>query len=221
MTMNYFRFLILSSLLALAACSQTLYSDVVRFHTLPAPSGESFIIVPLDEEMEAGPEFRSYASEISTRLLALGYTLHEDPDEPADLKVSLGFSVREEYGRYRYQYWRQPYFFGFGFGLYNHGYHFAGQYDLYGYGYRPFGGFDPYYYSASYNLPRFARMLEMVITTRDDEILFEGRAVSRGRNDNMPEIIPLLAMALFDEFPGESGVTSRVGVDRVTGTIRH
>ncbi len=220
--MVHFRFLILSSLLLLAGCLSALYSDVVRFHTLPEPTGESFTIVPLDEEIEAGLEFARYAGEISTRLIALGYTLHEGAAEEADLKVSLAFSVREEFGQYRYQYWHRPFFFGIGFGHYGHGFHYRGRFGWRSYyGYHRFGGFDPFDDPDYYRLPRYARMLEMVITTRDDDILFEGRAVSRGRSDNMPEIIPFLALALFDQFPGENGATSRVVIDTATGTIQH
>ncbi len=53
----------------------------------------------------------------------------------------------------------------------------------------------------------------MDIIRADGEKLFEGRAVSIGRDNKMPEIMPYLAQAMFTNFPGESGVTKVVTIE--------
>lgn len=51
--------------------------------------------------------------------------------------------------------------------------------------------------------------------------VFESRAVHEGRgsSDNLPVLVPYLARAVFDDFPGQNGQVKRVLLDPKTGAV--
>ncbi len=185
-------------MLLLAACSSSIKSDVARFHALPQPTGETIVIVPAREELRGSLEFATYAGKIGQRLAAYGYK--PAGGQQADLIVVLDYGVDDgkvevkSYPSRRFGY-GSPYYWGH---------------------YYPYGYYHPYH--SYWDEPEvrsyvvYTRKLSMTIRPAgDDSInLFEGRVESRGRDNRLPEVMPYLIQALFDDFPGHSGATERV-----------
>ncbi|MFC4346603.1 DUF4136 domain-containing protein [Kordiimonas lipolytica] len=185
--------------LAVAACTNTFRSDVATFHELPAPSGEKVSILPMDEAKQDSLEFRQYAAILGNHLRLEGY--EQAGNGKPDLIV--GFDVMINDGREKLDtrmgfsgprpfYWR--------------------SYWHYGYFWDPY---DPFYRHNTEVVARtvYTATLVMEVRKPDGTLLFEGRAETETRTKAVPEVVPLLAEALFVEFPGPSGVTRHIRVD--------
>src|SRR4051794_24949923 len=120
--------------LGLSACATGLSTEVSRYQAMPAPQGQTFVVVP-GEGMAAsgGLEFQRYASIVAQQLAARGYTPAADLHS-ANMIVQLGYGV--DHGQVQYVSDPSPY-----------GYGFPGDW---GGGYYPrFGGWgwgSPFYY---------------------------------------------------------------------------
>lgn len=187
--------------LLLAACTSAIRSDVARFHKLPAASGESFLIVAKDEAKDGSLEFEQYAGLIRARLMDAGYSPVTEGTPELVVEVDYRISDGEEKIKSR-----PRASIGFGFGHYSY-HHYS----------HPFWPGYGAYASDIYSVTVYTRILEMDIVRADGEKLFEGHAVSIGRDNKMPEIMPYLVQAMFTNFPGESGVTKVVEIEIVGG----
>jgi hypothetical protein len=180
--------------LVLAGCSSSFKSDVARFHQLPRPSGETFVIEAKDPQKQGSLEFAQYASGIAARLSALGYRQAERGAMP-DLVVKLDYYVDDGQVETR----------SYGSGFYGGYYH---RYDPW------FWGYPGYYDRDIRSYVMYNRRLEMDIERASGsdkgQRLFEGRVESRGRDNRLPEVMPYLIEALFKDFPGQSGITQRI-----------
>lgn len=215
---------------ALSGCATGFPAQVSRYQAMPAPQGQSFVVVPMDVRESGGLEFSRYASMVAQGMQAQGYV-------PAASIASATMVVRLGYGvdQGTVQYDRDPFgydgFGGFGGSLYGgyRGYRgFPGAY----YG-RPYysrwghyGGRSPFYYGwdspfgspygygggvSSYTVYR--SHLDLDIRRKGDNAsLFEGRARARSHNDNLAVLVPNLIEAMFTGFPGRSGETVRITV---------
>lgn len=206
----------------LASCTQSIRSSVMRFHQLPAPSGERIVIVPADPANNGSIEFANYAALVGNALGTFGYLPANG--EKADLIVELDYGVDDGqkvvrnsgsmfgymgygpyYGGY-YNPWfpyRNPYYYGGGF--YPRSYYGGFYGNLYG----PLGmGPTERVYT------QYARFVKMVIKPNKDgaQNLYEGEARSTGRNNRLHEIMPYMVQAIFTNFPGESGSSERISV---------
>lgn len=207
----------------LASCTQSIRSNVMRFHQLPKPSGEKIVIIPMDPANIGSIEFANYATLVGNALGSFGYVPANG--DPADLIIELDYGVDQGqqvvrrspsmygfvgyggyYGRY-FNPWfpyRNPYYYGGGF----YGSSYYGGYDPFGY--HPLGMGPRVRSYTSYN-----RHLKMVIKPNEDgaQNLYEGEVSSSGRNANLHEIMPYLVKAFFTNFPGKSGSSERVSVE--------
>jgi len=186
--------------LALSACTNTFRSDVATFHELPVPKGERVSILPMDEARQDSLEFRQYAAILGNHLRLQGY--EQAGDSKPDLIV--GFDVIVGDGREKLDtrpslmagpsrfYWR--------------------SYWHYGYFWDPY---DPFYRHNTEVVARtvYTATLVMEVRKPDGTLLFEGRAETETRTKDVPEVVPLLAEALFVDFPGPSGVTRHIKID--------
>ena len=205
------------ALMGLSACAAGLPTEVSRFQAMPAPQGQSFVVVPADGA-KGGLEFAQYAGLVGRHLTSLGYA--EAPSrEAASFIVELDYGVDE--GQERAVVRPDPFGSAFGPG-YGFGYR-RPYYSRYGYfgRYRsPFyyGWDDPFWYGGGYGYDRIDRYtvynseLEMNIRSRDGQPLFEGRAEARSTDDDLPALVPNLIEAMFTDFPGRSGETVRITV---------
>ena len=192
----------------LSACAQTLKTQVTRYQAMPAPQGQSFVVVPGGGmATNGGLEFQHYASVVTQQLAARGYTPAANA-ESASMIVQLGYRVGP--GQMRYEsdpFGYDPFYgpgsrffyprFGFGFGSP----FYYGWGSPFGYG----GGVDSYV--------EFHSEAELHIrAARTQQPLFDGRAQARSQTNRLDVLVPDLVQALFTGFPGQSGETVKITI---------
>lgn len=211
---------------ALSGCATGFPAQVSRYQAMPAPQGQSFIVVPMDARDIGGLEFSRYASMVNQAMAAQGYNPAASIAQ-ATMVVRVGYGVDQGtvhhdrdpfgYGGYGgYGAFGDPFYRGYRPGLYRRPY-----YSRWGYGARspfyygwdsPFGA--PFGYAggvSSYTVYR--SHLDMDIRRKSDNAsLFEGHAKARSHNDNLATLVPNLVEAMFVGFPGRSGETVRITV---------
>lgn len=201
------------ALLGLSACATGLPTQVSRFQAMPAPQGQSFVVVPGEGE-KGGLEFSQYAGLVARHLSELGY--REAPSrEAASFVVELDYDVDQ--GRQRIVSRPDPFPpIGYGYGFsrpYYSRYGYLGRYRSPFY----YGWDDPFWYGGGYrdrieSYTVYTSELDMNIRSRDGQPLFEGRAQARSTTDDLTALVPNLIEAMFTDFPGRSGETVRITV---------
>lgn len=179
--------------LLLAGCANQVTSEVTRFHRAAPPQGETIAIVPSNSSMKGSLEFARYAGLVAAKLSAIGYTVI-DTGKP-QLMAKLDYSVGA--GETRIKSWG---------GDYVH-YHFY------------YGHSHPFYMGAYWDEPTvysyvvYPRYLNLnIVQTSDGAMIFEGKVKSYGTEDSLTGVMPYLVDAMFQNFPGESGVTRAVTI---------
>lgn len=206
----------------LASCTQSIRSNVMRFHQLPAPSGEKIVIVPADPANNGSIEFANYATLVGNALGSFGYLPANG--EEADLIVELDYGVDDGQRVVR----SSPSMFGYwGYGGYGSYYspwfHYRNPYFYRG-GFYPrayYGGYYGGFYGPLSMGPRervythYTRYVKLVIKPNEEgaQNLYEGEAKSTGRNNRLHEVMPYMVQAIFTNFPGESGSSERISVE--------
>ncbi len=188
--------------LLLAGCAARFKSDVARFYTPALPKGETFQVVASDPAKVGSLEFAQYAELVRNKLIAQGYRPAAQGETPTlDVRLDYGVST----GREQIRSTPTP-AFGF-YGLAPYGYYGYYPYGRYGFGgYGAFGGSD----ISSRTIYTRGLNLEITKAGKPEEKLFEGRALSDGTDGRLTEVVPYLVQAMFEDFPGQSGVTQRV-----------
>jgi hypothetical protein len=216
------------ALAALAACTNTFNADVTHFSSrLPAPSGETFTVVPEDPALAGGLEFHQYAQLVADHLAALGY---KPVDNPANATLLVRFDYGVDHGRERVT--STP---GFGYDPFwspwystpviYHTRHGARI------GYAPYGGpwgwgwYDPFFGGGgidSYTVYTSGIDLKIDRAT-DHQRLYEGRAQAVSMSNRLQYLVPNLIEAMFTDFPGNSGQTQRISIapEGKKATVRH
>jgi hypothetical protein len=166
------------------------------------PAGETIRVVAADPEKVPSLEFKSYANLVSEELRKIGYSPVLDENADAELLAQVDYSVEpgepllnvnnpNRFVRYHFAAGRfyDPFYFG--------------VYDTWG----------PEAYTTT---PTFMRNLTLNIVSNDQAMtrVFEGRVQSAGYDNQLPEIMPYLVTAMFKNFPGESGVTKVVTIEK-------
>lgn len=187
--------IVIGTALLLAGCASQVTSEVTRFHRATPPQGESIAIVPSNKAMTGSLEFARYAALVANKLSALGYTVVTS-GKP-QLYAKMNYSVGP--GEMRIRSWN---------GNYVH-YHF-----YYGHPY-------PFYMGSYWDGPSvyaytvYPRNLNLdIVKATDGMMIFEGKVKSYGREDNLSAVMPYLIDAMFQNFPGESGVTRVVTITK-------
>jgi len=183
-------------LLFLTGCASKVDCDVVAFHELDPPNGESVRLLQKGAGGTSGPEFAFYSGKIAEALGKIGYAVTTDVN--ADLTFSIDYGVRmgsTEVVETKDCSLR---------------YHFIHRnYD------------DPYIYQGDCTSSEirtrtfYVHYLDVAITSLmslegSDATIYEGHVFSHHHKQDLPEMMPYLIAAMFDNFPGESGVTKRV-----------
>ena len=196
------------SALGLSACATGLSTKVSRFQAMPAPQGQSFVVVPTDPANMGGLEFSRYAELVAQNMQAQGYARAPSIDQ-ASMVVQVGYDVgdahtevvSDPFPRYGYGY-------GHGWGYpwrYRRSSFHWGWNDPFWYG--PFGG--PEIRTYTY----YVSELDLRIRRKTDNAsLFEGKAKARSRSDNPAKTVPSLVQAMFTGFPGNSGEEIRITI---------
>jgi hypothetical protein len=205
-------------LLSLAACVTGFPAQVSRFQAMPAPQGQSFVVVQKDGDKRGSLEFAQYADHVRRNLTALGYTEASSQRE-ASFVVTLDYGV--DNGRDRTVYRPDPFGYGYGFGYrpYYSRFGYYGRRSPFFWGWHdPFWG-DPFFDSTeTYTV--YTSFLDLDIRRPDGQSLFEGHAQARSRTDELPTLVPNLIEAMFTGFPGNSGETVRITVAPERGEAR-
>ncbi len=211
----------LALLLGLAACATPFEARVNRFQQLPAPQGQTFAIQAHDKMKSGGLEFSTYANLVRQRLIGVGFTEATGPGA-ANLVVDLDYAVsqpREKvqtspgYGGFGYGGFGYG---GFGYGRYGggfgrFGYGGYGGYGGFGYGGFGYGGLWGWGYPEVYSTTLFNSFVALRISrAADNQSVFEGRAETVTRTNDLTRLVPPLVDALFTGFPGNNGETIRV-----------
>jgi Domain of unknown function (DUF4136) len=197
------------SALGLSACATGLRTQVSRYQAMPAPQGQSFVVVPMNPSDMGGLEFSRYAALISQQMQAQGYAAAPSINQ-ATMVVQVGYGVGDAQTEIR----SYP-STGFGYG---HGY--GGGYPFY-YGRHSYlwGWNDPFWYGGyggygdirSYTY--YVSELHVDIRRKvDNASLFEGEAKARARTDDLARTVPSLVEAMFTGFPGNSGETIKITI---------
>ena len=200
---------------ALSGCATGFPAQVSRYQAMPAPQGQSFVVVPMDARAIGGLEFSRYASMVAQGMAAQGYAPAASINQ-ATMVVRLGYGVdqgRTEYVRDPFGYSDPFYRSGFGFGF---GRPYYSRFGYYGRRSPFFYGWDDSFWGygggvSSYT--SYRSFLDLDIRRKaDNASLFEGHAKARSTNDNLGVLVPNLIEAMFTGFPGRSGETIRITV---------
>ena len=198
------------SALGLSACATGLRTQVSRFQAMPAPQGQSFVVVPANAADMGGLEFSRYAEMVASHMRAQGYAQAPSINQ-ATMVVQVGYDVDDGHTEIV----SDP-FPHYGYGYYGRGW----GYPFY-YGRRRssfyWGWNDPFWYGGGYDGIRtytyYVSELDLKIRRKaDNASLFEGRAKARSRTDNLQKVVPSLVQAMFTGFPGNSGETVRITI---------
>ena len=82
-----------SAAIALSACATSLQTEVSRYQAMPAPQGQTFIVVPGGGKARPGGlEFERYAALVAQHLAAHGYRPAANA-QAANMVVELGYGV--------------------------------------------------------------------------------------------------------------------------------
>ena len=218
------------SALALSGCATGFPAQVSRYQAMPAPQGQSFVVVPMDARAIGGLEFSRYAAMVAQAMQAQG-SVPAASIATATMVVRVGYGVDQG----TVQYDRDPFGYGCygGYGGFGGGYGYRSGFGYRGHYGRPYysrwgyyGGRSPFYYGwdspfgspygygggiSSYTVYRSHLDLD-IRRKADNAALFEGRARARSHNDNLGLLVPNLIEAMFTGFPGRSGETVRITV---------
>jgi len=183
-----------------ASCASNVRNDVAVFHDLPAANGASISITALKQENKDGLEFGEYAILIASALEDQGYVI---TDGNSDLVATLDFSRSEGRDKMRALYGPDA-----SWGNWNRDFGFYWGYD------------NPFYRTPFYNrsdvtvVTVYAHQLRLLIDDKNGKRLYEGTVIAENRAKNLPEMMPYLVEAMFTDFPGESGKTKHILIEK-------
>jgi hypothetical protein len=222
-----------AAVLGTSGCETGFPAQVSRFQMMPAPAGQSFFVVPMDQRLNGSLEFQRFGAYVEQAMQAQGYAPATTP-QAATLLVRVGYNV--DRGTTEYQ--SEP--FGgsrFGYGGYG-GFGYGGGFGFGGsfgrpYYYPRFGGYrsafyygwdDPFYSPfdsgiSSYTVYRSNLDLD-IRRHADNQSVFEGHAKARSQNDDLTRIVPNLVEAMFTGFPGRNGETVKITVPSAARAAR-
>jgi hypothetical protein len=197
-----------ASLLLLSGCASRVSSDVTTFHENVMPAGETIRVVAADPNRNQSLEFRTYAQRINEELRKIGYTPVTESDVVTDLIAEVDYRVSPGPTQVYTDRSRPYVHYHFGYGRYYNPWYIG----VGGPFYDPFWDNTPDVRST----PTWQRSLELNIQKADGnhERIFEARVESNGLESSLPEVMPYLITAMFENFPGESGTTKLVTIEK-------
>lgn len=202
--------------IGLSGCATGFPAKVSRYQAMPAPEGQSFVVVPIDARDTGGLEFAHYADMVAQAMQAQGYARAPSIDQ-ATMVVQLGYGVDQG----RTEYVEDPFFYSRRYDPFWGSFYGRPYYSRWGYRarYSPFyyGWDDPFWYSPFDQSVRsytsYRSELDMIIRRKTDNAsLFEGKAQARSTTDDLGKLVPNLVEAMFTGFPGRSGETIKITV---------
>ena len=200
--------------LGLSACAESITSTVSRYQAMPAPQGQTFVVVPGGGmAANGGLEFQRYAGLVAQQLQARGYAPAASADS-ANMVVQLGYGV--DRGQVRYV--QDPFYYD-RIGLYDP---FWSPFyrPRFGYGGYRFGWDDPFWFGGGVDsYVEYHSQVDLHIRQAGTNApLFDGRAQARSMTNRADVLVPSLVDALFTGFPGRSGEVVKITIPRKSPT---
>lgn len=194
--------LILSSVFLMSACASSWSAKVTTFQRWPAELYEArYSIVPSDEQKNS-LEFQAVADSVRVAMGAAGL-VEGGAEGRLVVELSYGNPLQQEWVE-RYVDPYDPFIYGgpFSIGLgagFGHSMHFRGRY-------YPM----PHYVSVPIDI--YSNTLKVVIKDKEKHMteVFKVTAINKSETDNLISVIPLLARAAFNNFPGLNGKVEQV-----------
>lgn len=187
----------------MGGCASSLSAQVTRYQQWPADAaGEHYRIVASEAQKNNLP-FSAYADMVRAAIGATGLVEAQDA-RPArfDLTLDYGSPVERRWVQRRVD----PYYYDGGYGFYRPP--FGGRFS-------PWGGwmYEPPMQDVPIDL--YKNTLTVVIRdrTNHDREVYRATAVSLSQSDGLAAIMPYLARAVFDQFPGRNGQVIEVKYD--------
>ena len=187
----------------LGACASSVESDVVTFHEGPLPKGETIRVVALDPTKQGSLEFQHYARLIAEHLRKIGYT-PVAADQPSVLLAEVDYGVSEGVTEVQ----TRPR------GYAHYHFYYGRFYDPFYYGFYPSWTWETEVVASTVYNRRLTLNIVNSGLEGNDRVLFEGRVQSTGREAEIAGIMPYMITAMFNNFPGESGVTKVVTIEK-------
>lgn len=181
------------ALALLAGCATPFQARVQSFQALPEVQGKTFRVEP-QRAAEGGLEFQSYAVLVAEQLRLNGFA-------PAQEGAESEFLVLLDYGagQPRERLATRP-GSSFGWGWYSQPWRYSPRW--WGSYYDPFWG--PGWNDDVYSYTIYPSWVSVQIVRASDKVsVFEGRADTVSRVNDLPSTIPQLVEALFQDFPGD------------------
>jgi hypothetical protein len=198
------------SALGLSACATTgLQTKVSRYQVMPAPQGQSFVVVAMNPNDVGGIEFSRYAEIVAQRMQAQGFARAPSLNQ-ASMIVRVGYDVDNGHNEVV----SDPFYGGYGgYGGFGGGWGHGGWGRGYAWGWNdPFWG-APYGSGYVRSYTYYVSQLDVDIRRKvDNASLFEGKAKARSRTDELSKLVPSLVDAMFTGFPGTSGETVKITI---------
>lgn len=203
--LRYLAFLV--GALALSGCASTISARVTSYEQWPADAAGSSYRIVASPEQRNSLEFQSFSDMVRAAIGPTGLV----EAVPSD---SARFDVLIEYGspaeRRYVQRYNDPYMDGWGFSPF-----FGG---LYG-GHGGWGwGSGIYMGPSAVTVPVEVYKNTLMITIKDNHNngmeVYRSSAVNISEGDNLATVMPYLAQAVFDGFPGNNGQVREVRYDR-------
>lgn len=192
---------VIAAALALTACASSFKSNVTSFHSETPRAGARITVTPIDETHKDSLEHQHYANDIARAAQRTGLVAANGGN--ADYTVSFSVAVNDGREKIRSSFGAVGYggFGGFG-GFWNPAF-----------GYGRYGGFGGFAGPDISSRTIYRAELHIDIRKPDGTMVFEATAETDSRKRSLTELVPLLAAAIFEEFPGEHGTTRRVKLD--------
>ena len=205
------RLAVLAAALLAAACTQTVRSEVSRFHTMSFTPGQQTVAIAPRGEQVGSPEFKFYADAVMQRLVGAGFTPAANPDAAnvigfIDYTVGEGqtiFTSTPVYGSLGY---------GFGDPFYDPFYRGRGRRGSSSYGVVGTQTQADIVYPRTFKL----ELNDQVAPGKLGDKVYEGKARSNGTSASFARVGVCLIDSLFANFPGGTGRTEVVAVNAET-----
>lgn len=197
-----------ASLVFISGCASTLSARVTSFQQWPADAqGATYRVVPAAAQ-DNNLEFSAVADMVRASLGPVGL-VDDQQVTSANAKSTARFDVHIEYSNPVVQTWVQrypdPYL--------NDGWGFGPSFGFFNGGYRYWGG-GIYVSPPVENIPVavYKNTLTVIINDNYNKKLevYRSTAVQHSRQDNLLAVMPYLARAVFDGFPGNNGQVREV-----------
>lgn len=193
-------------LVLMSGCASSLSAQVTRYQQWPANAeGGYYHIVATDIQKNNLP-FSAYADMVRAAIGETGLVEAQNVGAARfDLSLEYGNPVERRWVRRQVDPYYGPYY-GSQFGFYH---------QPFGGGFYPWGGWMVAPQVEDVPVDLYKNTLTVMIRDRNDHDreVYRATAVSLSQSDNLAGIMPYLARAVFDQFPGRNGQVIEVRYD--------